>query len=192
MPTMNKQQHVANMLRQLRESRKMSINELAEKCQIHPKLIGELESGELVSSIGPLLKLARGLDVRLSTFLDDAPGDAPVVTRSDELKTAVQFSGSGSYSVSTLDFLPLSKNKRNRHMEPFVVDVHPSVPEETTFSFHEGEEFIYVLSGRIEVTYGEETYTLSPGDSIYYHSPTPHQVQALDNADARILAVIYA
>jgi transcriptional regulator with XRE-family HTH domain len=189
---MYKQQHVANTLRQLRESRKISVNDLAGQCQVHPKLIEELESGELVSSIAPLLKLARGLGVRLSTFLDDSPTDAPVVSRSSELKTAVQFSGAGSYGVSTLDFLPLAKNERDRHMEPFIVDVHPAVPEETTFSFHEGEEFIYVLSGRIEVSYGEEVYALSPGDSIYYHSTTPHQVQALDNADARILAVIYA
>jgi len=184
--------HVGTILRQLREARRMSIAELAEQCQLHPKLIEELESGELVSSMAPLIKLARGLGISVSTFIDDAPTDLPVVTRARKQETTVQFTGSGSYGVSTLDFIPLAKDKKNRHMEPFIVDIHPAVPEETTVSFHEGEEFIYVLSGRIEVSYGDETYTLEEGDSIYYHSGTPHQVQAVGNADARILAVIYA
>jgi uncharacterized cupin superfamily protein len=94
--------------------------------------------------------------------------------------------------MSTLDFFPLGKNKKNRHMEPFIVDVHPSVPEECTLSFHEGEEFIHVLSGQIEVLYGQERHLLKPGDSIYYDSATPHQVQAAGETDAKILAVIYA
>jgi uncharacterized cupin superfamily protein len=93
--------------------------------------------------------------------------------------------------MSTLDFHPLAKNKKDRHMEPFIVVVHPSVPEDVTLSFHEGEEFIYVLQGEIEVLYGNDRHVLSVGDSIYYDSTTPHQVQACGETDARILAVIY-
>jgi len=48
-----------------------------------------------------------------------------------------------------------------------------------------------VLSGAIEVAYGTETHVLRAGDSIYYESTTPHQVQASGDADARILAVIF-
>ena len=77
-------------------------------------------------------------------------------------------------------------------MEPFIVDVHPSVPEDCTLSFHDGEEFIYVLAGKIEVIHGSDCYVLEPGDSIYYDSTTPHQVQASGETDAKILAVIYA
>jgi mannose-6-phosphate isomerase-like protein (cupin superfamily) len=102
------------------------------------------------------------------------------------------FSGLGPYCLSTLDFHPLAKNKKGRHMEPFIIDVHPSVPEDVTFSFHEGEEFIYVLEGEIEVLYGNDRYVLSVGDSIYYDSTTPHQVQASGDSDAKILAVVYA
>ena len=76
-------------------------------------------------------------------------------------------------------------------MEPFVIDVHPTVSEDCMFSVHEGEEFIYVLEGKIQVSYGSEIYILSSGDSIYYDSTNPHEVRAVGENNARILAVIY-
>ncbi len=189
---MTEKNPVGTKIKHLRESKRLSIDGLADLCQVNRKLIEELEAGELVSSIAPLLKIARGLGVRLDSLLDDDPSDAPVIVRAGKAEEAVEFSGLGSYCLSTLDFYPLARNKRDRHMEPFIVDVHPSVPEDVTFSFHEGEEFIYVLAGQIEIYYGQDRHVLSPGDSIYYHSTTPHQVQALGDTDARILALIYS
>ena len=59
-------------------------------------------------------------------------------------------------------------------------------------SSHEGEEFIYVLAGALEINYGKKTYRVETGDSIYYDSIVPHHVHAADGKDAKILAVIYA
>ena len=76
-------------------------------------------------------------------------------------------------------------------MEPFVVDVRPGA-ESSTCSNHEGEEFLYVLSGRVRITYGGTTYRLEPGDSIYYDSVVPHELRAESDRTARILAVVFA
>jgi quercetin dioxygenase-like cupin family protein len=75
-------------------------------------------------------------------------------------------------------------------MEPFLIDVQPRNGEHPPLSSHEGEEFIYVLEGRIEINYGKTDYTLEAGDSIYYDSIVPHDVHAL-GGNARILAVVY-
>ena len=189
---MHEKHSVGKTIRQLREAQNLSIDQLAELSQTHKKFIEQLESEQLVPSIAPLLKIARALGVHMSTFLDDDAVAGPVIARAGQPETAVQFSGLGPYCVGTLEFHPLAKDEKNRHMEPFLVDVHPSVPEECTFSFHEGEEFMYVLAGEIEVLYGGDRYLLGVGDSIYYDSTTPHQVQAANDKDARILAVIYA
>ena len=189
---MRDKDNVGHKIRQVREAQHLSLEQLAEKSQVNKKLIEELEAGELVSSIAPLLKIARGLGVHLSTFLDDAPGSAPVVVRGGHSETAVECSGLGPYCLSTIDFHPLARNKKDRHMEPFIVDIHPSIPEECMLSSHEGEEFIYVLSGEIEVIHGNDRHVLGVGDSIYYDSATPHQVEAAGETDARIVAVIYA
>lgn len=189
---MTEKMSLGHKIRTLREARKMTVEQLAERSQVNKRLLEELEADEPVASLSPMLKIARGLGVQLSALIDDAPSAAPVVVRGGHSETSMEMSGLGPYCVSTIDFHPLAKNKRDRHMEPFVVEVHPSVPEECTLSFHEGEEFLYVLAGRIEVLHGGQRYELAPGDSIYYDSSTPHQVQAIGDADARIIAVIYA
>ena len=57
-------------------------------------------------------------------------------------------------------------------------------------SVHEGEEFIYVISGTVLLKINEELFELEPGDSVYYLSTTPHMVAA-KQGKADILAVLY-
>jgi len=70
--------------------------------------------------------------------------------------------------------------------------VQPTEGSDHKLSSHEGEEFLYVLDGALEVEYGKSTHTLATGDSIYYDSIVPHQVRAAGESAARILAVVYA
>lgn len=184
---------VGTKIQQLRKAKNLSVEQLANLCKTDRSFIEELESDQLVPSVAPLLKIARGLGVSLSTFLDDNPTGGAVVSRAGQQpQTALQFSGLGPYCVSTLEFHPLARNKKDRRMEPFIIDISASVPEENTFSVHDGEEFIYVLKGEIEVFHGDERYVLGAGDSIYYESSTSHQVKAAGDKDAQILAVIFA
>ncbi|MGD9781084.1 MAG: helix-turn-helix domain-containing protein [Kiritimatiellia bacterium] len=178
-------------IRQLREHRELSVEALAQRAACSPEMIAALEAGELVPSLTPLFRLARGLGVRLGTLLDDQSQDGPAIVRQGDAGVTVHFSGNDPVRKhSTLDFHPLAPHKAARNMEPFLVDVHPA-PADVDLNEHEGEEFIYVLSGRIEVRYGKDVHRLDAGDSIYYESVVPHHLHAL-GGDARILAVIYA
>jgi transcriptional regulator with XRE-family HTH domain len=182
---------VGEKIRQLRESKDISINELAKKSQISVELVERLESGALIPSLSPLLKIAKALNVRLGTFLDDAPQTGPVVIKSGKSENVMRFSGENSdLKDSTLEFYSLALGKTDRHMEPFLIDVHPPETNDYKLSSHEGEEFIFVMNGQIEVLYGKETYLVSEGDSIYYDSVVPHDLHAHDG-DAKILAVVY-
>ncbi len=186
-------EHVAvgDKITTLRESMSMSVEQLAERCGCDAATISALEAGSLAPSLAPLIKITRALGVRLGTLLDDDTNVGPVVTRKDaaasvdrthDLETGV---GSG-----TLDFFSLAEGKTARHMEPFMITVNPSTDRQ--LSAHEGEEFIYILDGTIEVEYGKETYVLGVGDSIYLDSIVPHQVRGASPSPARILAVVYA
>ena len=178
-------------IRQLREHRELSVEALAQRTGCSPEMISALEAGELVPSLTPLFRLARGLGVRLGTLLDDQSQDGPAIVRQGDAGVTVHFSGNDpARKHSTLDFHPLAPHKAARNMEPFLVDVHPAQGE-VALNEHEGEEFIYVLSGRIEVRYGKDVHRLDAGDSIYFESVVPHHLHAL-GGDARILAVIYA
>ncbi|MBP1908365.1 helix-turn-helix domain-containing protein [Methanolobus bombayensis] len=183
---------LGDKIRQIREMQKMSVEDLANNSNTSTELITQLENGALVPSLTPVMQIARALGVRLGTFLDDAPHTGPVVVKNGESDNVVRFSGNcDTCEKSTLDFFSLAKDKADRHMEPFIIDVHPRSGEAKQSS-HEGEEFIYVLGGEIEILYGNDSFTLSTGDSIYYDSVVPHLVHATGSEDAKILAVVYA
>lgn len=189
---MAEENRVGAKVAQIRESRKISARELAERAELKAELIEQIESGALIPSLSPLIKIARVLGVRLGTFLDDRDNIGPVVTRADDRRKLMRFSGKSHAASADLDFFALAADKTGRHMEPFIIDIHPSSAEKIALSAHEGEEFICVLSGEVEIAYGKETYRLAQGDSIYYDSIVSHNVHCAGDADARILAVVYA
>lgn len=184
---------IGSKLTTLRESLGLSQEELAERCDCDAAVIDQLERGDLAPSLAPLIKITRALGVRLGTLLDDDTNVGPVITRRDEAEATARLKSlETADDAGVLDFYSLAEGKTARHMEPFVISVKPSGTDGRTLSSHEGEEFIYVLDGAIEIEYGHDLHVLQAGDSIYYDSIVPHQVRAYDGEQARILAVVYA
>ncbi len=175
----------------LRESLGLSVEELAERAGAEAHLIAGIEQGALVPCLTPLIKITRALGVRLGTLLDDEDQVGPVVTRggAGEAVTRLKDLETGT-ATGTLDFFSLAHGKSARHMEPFLIDVNPAA--DRSLSSHEGEEFIFVLDGAVQVEYGKDLHALGAGDSIYYDSIVPHQVRSAGDARAKILAVVYA
>ena len=189
---MSEDNKIGKKIRQVRESKKMTVEELAKASGNSVELIESLEEGSFIPSMTPLFKIARALGVRLGTFLDDMPQTGPFVVKSGQSEEIIHFTGSiSNLEESTLDLYSLAYGKGDRHMEPFIVDLHPKKVEKYELSTHEGEEFIYVMGGQIELLYGQERYLLNTGDSIYYDSVIPHDLHAHEK-EAKILAVIYS
>jgi len=171
--------------------RNISIQELSERSGLTEGAINIVLKSEKIPSLAPLIKIARGMGVRPGTFLDDSEQLGPVIYRKNDNSQPATFSSQLSEQNSHLAFYSLAGNKSGRHFEPFVIDIFPSVNKDVTLSSHEGEEFLYVLTGSIKINYGKESYILQQGDSIYYDSIVDHLVSSADNQAARILAVVY-
>jgi len=189
---MTAEKNVGEKIRNIREIRKVSPEELAERAGMDVALIQEIEQGQNIPSLAPLSKIARVLGVRLGTFLDDVDSYGPVVVRSGEHQKGVRFTSQTSAARDHLNFFSLAFDKAGRHMEPFIVDIEPGQQSDFVMSSHEGEEFIYVLDGEIEINYGKDVYNLAKGDSIYLDSIVLHNVHSANHQLARVLAVVYA
>ncbi len=183
---------VGEKLTQIRRARKLTREQLAERSELPEELLQRIEEGDFIPSLTPLIKIGRALGVRLGTFLDDVEHLGPIINRKGRLAGAVRFAGKSKASSGELDFYALAQDKSGRHMEPFLIDIQPAEDRDYPMSTHEGEEFMYVLQGQIEILYGKEEYLLEEGDSIYLDSIVPHHVHAYGQAPARILAVVYA
>jgi transcriptional regulator with XRE-family HTH domain len=176
---------------------------LAERSGLSAELIRNIEEDGHIPDLAPLIRISRALGVRLGTLLDDHEELGPVITRAGAAEEAARFitglpaenEGAAAGAKASgkehqgLRFKALAADKNGRHMEPFIVDIEPSAAQEK--SSHEGEEFIYVLSGRLSVEYGSSADVLGEGDSVYYDSIVPHRVVSADGKPVRILAVIY-
>jgi len=183
---------VGEKIKQIRELKKVSLDELSQRSGMDITILQKIELEKNIPSLAPLIKIARALGVRLGTFLDDSDSYGPVVVRSGDYHKGVRFTSQSSESREHLNFFSLAFDKAGRNMEPFIVDIEPGLQSDYMLSSHEGEEFIYVLEGDIEINYGKEIYQLSKGDSIYLDSIVLHNVHAGNNSSARILAVVYA
>jgi len=168
-------------IKSIRESKQLSTQEVSERSGLSIEQIERIEGNIDFPSLAPLIKIARVLGVRLGTFLDDQSELGPVICRNNDSKARKH-----------MEYHSLSQDKSGRHMEPFLIDVAPSEEGvDFVLSTHEGEEFIYVLEGILEINYGKNTYILEEGDSIYYDSIVAHHVHAAADNTAKILGVIY-
>jgi transcriptional regulator with XRE-family HTH domain len=184
---------IGSKIKSIRETKNLSLEEIAESSGLSTEQIISIESDENLPSLGPLIKIARALGVRLGTFLDDSDALGPVVCRAAdrERDSSISFSNGATDARKHMEYHPLAQQKAGRHMEPFVIDINPEDSPEFQLSAHEGEEFIYVMQGEVEVVYGKDTYTLKEGDSIFYDSIVKHHVHGAPGKSAKILAVVY-
>ncbi len=180
-------------IKSIRESKNITIEEVSERSGLSTDQISSIENDQSLPSLGPLIKIARALGVRLGTFMDDNDALGPVVCRAAERekKSSISFSNGATDARKHMEYHPLAQQKAGRHMEPFVIDINPEETANFQLSAHEGEEFIYVMSGEVEIVYGKDTYHLKEGDSIFYDSIVQHHVHGAPGKSAKILAVVY-
>ena len=183
--------NVGRKIKDFREFKQINRAELAQKANLDEKQLENIEEKGIVPSLGHLIKITRALGVRIGTFLDDQDQIGPVVVKAGTANSGLSFSTKDNSSREHLNFYSLAQDKSGRHMEPFMIDIEPSALSDYKLSSHEGEEFIYILQGKIEINYGKDIYTLSEGDSIYLDSIVAHNVHAAENQKAKILGVVY-
>ena len=189
----NNNTFVGSKIKGIRESKNLTIEEIAESSGLSVEQISSIENDQNLPSLGPLIKIARALGVRLGTFMDDNDALGPVVCRAEdrERDSSISFSNGATDARKHMEYHPLAQQKAGRHMEPFIIDINPSEQQEFKLSAHEGEEFIYVMDGEVEIEYGKEKYMLKEGDSIFYDSIVKHHVHGAPGKSAKILAVVY-
>jgi transcriptional regulator with XRE-family HTH domain len=183
---------IGEKIKTLRIAKNLSVDDVVQRSGLTISQFTQIEENLTLPSLAPLIKIARVLGVRLGTLLDDQKELGPVVCRKNDAncKQAIHFNNAHS-PEHNMTYFALSQDKSGRHMEPFLIEVLPNVNPDFEPSTHEGEEFIFVLNGVIEINYGKDTFVLQQGDSIYYDSIVPHHVHAGNQQLAQIIGVVY-
>jgi len=183
-----KREALGERVRAAREIRGLSLEDISSRTGITILTLQSIEANKILPPLGQLIKLGKALDMKMGYFI--APGvEKPVtVVRKGRGQGVARYGGKKSQQHG-YTYESLAPEKADRMMEPFIVTLMPTDTAE--FSIHDGQEFIYVLEGGMEVQVGGRTELLYPGDAIYYDSNQPHLVKAATKAKTVILAVLY-
>jgi DNA-binding transcriptional MerR regulator/uncharacterized cupin superfamily protein len=149
-------------LRKLRLQRGDSLSTVARSVGVSIGFLSNLERSQSGASVGILRKLAQYYGLNILDFFDPLESTGPLVRPKDR---KVLEGGPGVQ----MELLASGKIT----MEPHLFTVEPGASSGESYS-HEGEEFLYVIRGRLAITLEGKSYDLRAGDSFYFRSQTPH------------------
>jgi transcriptional regulator with XRE-family HTH domain len=170
-------------LKQLRAAKGLTLDQLATQSELTRGYISLVERGLKTPSVNALLRLAAALDVNVTYLFDPNPTPAPRYTlfRQNEQHSPVQEDG--------FDLVALAASRTRKMMEPFVI--RPPLKSAPRAS-HAGEEFLFVISGKMAIRFEDEEIILAKGDCLYFAGETPHWVRSIGKTKADVLLIVSA
>jgi transcriptional regulator with XRE-family HTH domain len=186
-------------IQELRTAKDRTLDWLAVQTGFTKGYLSRIENGKKTPPIGSLARIANAFGVELTTLLQaqagaappaaPAPGGPPArlysIVRAEARPQVVRGATAFGYNYGGLtDF------GEPRRMAPFLF-TFPREIEKRVFFEHEGEEFLFILSGQVEWQMGHEKFLLGPGDSVYLDSRLPHRGRAI-GAEATAIVVVYS
>ena len=163
----------------LRAGRGWTLEELAERSGLSKPFLSRLEGGSRQPSIAAVLTLAHVFDVPMGSLFE---------TRlEDEGCIVIRTKGAAMRRGNGICYLPLSGSSRF-NVQPMRALISPLRPGTERYQ-HEGEEWIYVLSGDLRLQVGEREYELETGDAAHFDSRLPHRLNALGGKEAEVILV---
>ena len=178
---------IGDHLKALRAARGMTLDRLAAATGLTKSYLSKIQNSHKVPPIATLSRIAHALGTGIGSFFGDIlePGEGVTVVREHERLPVVRGGTAFGY-----DYVSLAHDRRGKHMEPFVF-TFPSKLDRHVFFDHGGEEFVFILSGKVIFQVGDERWALEKGDSLYFDAAIPHRGWSVGR-DATALVVIYA
>jgi quercetin dioxygenase-like cupin family protein/DNA-binding Xre family transcriptional regulator len=173
--------HVGYRLRELRQERGLSLGEVSEATGISTSFLSLVETGRSDITLGRLMRLVKFYDTSVEELLPQPPSlDASLVRAHDRLFVPSPAEGMDVYLLSP---------DTERTMMPLIVHFAPDAGL-AEYASHEGEEFIHVIEGALQVTVEEETVIVHAGDSFYFSAEHPHSLKNVFDGTTKIFAVV--
>jgi transcriptional regulator with XRE-family HTH domain len=178
---------IGGHLKVLRAARGMTLDRLAEATGLTKSYLSKIQNSHKQPPIATLSRIANALGTGIGSFFGDileAREGASVVRRNERLPVV---RGGTAFGY---DYVSLAHQRLSKSMEPFVF-TFPSKIDKHVFFDHGGEEFVFILSGKVVFQVGDERWTLEEGDSIYFDAAIPHRGWSIGR-DAKALVVVSA
>lgn len=183
---------IGRKISELRRKKNYTLDELAEMTDTRKSVLGKIESDEAVPPLGTLLKLSRTLDVSMAYFFDDEVVMEKIFLTRGRDRTRVNVRSERQEGEVHYSYEPLEPKNPYKHIEPFLVRFEPGEASDILYMNHEGEEFHFVLEGKLEFRTDDRVEVLEAGDSLFFESDMNHGFRALGDIPAKVIVVVWS
>ena len=170
---------VGKKIKKERVKKKMTLDRVANETGFSIDYLKKIEAGKEIPPVGTLLQIARALEIDSGFFLRDQESSLETRIRAYTKRT-------DNYAYATL-----TPGAENKHLKAFKVLIEAMQDHKGVGYQHEGEEFVYVLAGKVEVVVGDHVNTLDAGDSLHFNSGIRHKLRNVGEEKAELIVVIY-
>ncbi|MEW6668271.1 MAG: XRE family transcriptional regulator [Thermodesulfobacteriota bacterium] len=174
---------IGSQLKAIRLEAGLTLKKLADETRLSSALISRIEHGKVMPSVPTLQTLAVSLKVEIGQFFRDEDQRLYVVSPKGSRRSVHSRKGYESIEL-------LAEGVENAFMEAAIVTAQ-GICKETDFKLitHDGQEFMYVLEGKLEVTLGGKKFVMKRGDAAYWYGKIPHKGVSVSKKPARTLNV---
>jgi transcriptional regulator with XRE-family HTH domain len=180
MARLKKERPIGKRLKDIRATKGLSLDYLANETGFSVDYISEVEKGEIIPPVATILRLSRALEIDSGILLKKERDEANK-RKADDFKERTE-----DYSYQTL-----TPEAVHKHLKAFKIFIDPVSDHKGVSYQHEGEEFIYVLKGKVEVTVGDNKKVLDPEDSLHFNSSIVHKLRNVSPEKAELIVVLY-
>ncbi len=160
---------IGGRIRALRVNQKRTLQEIADACDLSRGMISKIENNKTVPSVAALVKIATALGTNISSILEQDGLVNAIHTPAKKATESLTITEKG-YSI-----YPFASEFHEKKMQPFLFVARRGEVKPHELS-HEGEEFIYIISGQMKMQVGEVEYLLKEGDTLYFNSLQKHGI----------------
>lgn len=166
--------NIGERIKMLRISQKRTVFEIAEASELSKSMISKIENNKAIPSVAALVKIAQALGTNISSILEQDGWVNAIITTYKKAQENLTSTDKG-YSI-----YPYASEYHEKKMQPFLFVAKKGEVTSHELS-HEGEEFIYIIKGKMKMQVGDVEYLLSTGDSLYFNSVLKHGVMPVSD-----------
>ena len=176
----SKEISIGKRIKKARTAKKVTLNHLANETGFATDYIKKIESGEAIPSVGTLLQISKALKIDSGFLFKE---------QEEILENRVKASAKRTDNYAYNNLTPGAENK---HLKAFKVSIDPMQDHKGVGYCHEGEEFVYVLKGKVEVMVGDHKNVLKKHQSLHFNAGIKHQLTNISKEKAELIVAIYS
>jgi quercetin dioxygenase-like cupin family protein len=170
---------VGGKIKNARLTKGVALDFVANETGFSTEYLESVETGEAMPPVGTILQIARALDIDSALLLKEQD-----TGMTDRIKASSKRTDNYAYET-------LTPGVDKKHLKAFQITIDPMQDHSGVSYQHEGEEFVYVLSGKIQVLVGDNVNILDAGDSLHFNSGIRHKLSNLGEETALLVVVLY-